>query len=539
MNVYPLGLNLGLTYEFYLFLIEVFGLKYEETSSNKTDQKRVIQTLIKDYIKNTLSIEPEYINIFLFRLKKSIYCLPVKPSTVVEKQNIQSLSAYKTAIKDKSITVPHKQKLTVNSSESKELITKIIKSPENYQFLKMNDSDSESESYTSFASIELDENLKSVIESDYPNTQNIFNTNLESAKEAADFPAFTRKLETSLLDQSPIIESETTHDGNINRTFFTNNLNANEGGTVKLQDYINEEASGSSDEWLDSQLFVITLKKPTQWTDLQKIGALLTAVKGDLGKQLNLELQRLDSGDLNLNTFRTTLSKLTKKSSSEYSRILDKMRYSGDITIREFYNKIYTIVKKLLVASSPKSQVDQKTCQNLSSTYLKSKVLRDNYHFQLSEKCGFDLVELAEQIQSINMTPVVSNLNKITTDKRNTGVKPEQNNWNQKNGQQYTFNDKNNIRPNVNYNRNITARPQYGKPRDFQQTQNFRPYQNQFQQFQPRAFQNTFRAIDCHYCGKNGHGWARCFIREREQPTWNPNIGREEGENDPYFNIDI
>ena len=538
MNVYPLGLNLGLTYEFYLFLIEVFGLKYEETSSNKTDQKRVIQTLIKDYIKNTLSIEPEYINIFLFRLKKSIYFLPVKPSTVVEKQNIQSLSAYKTAIKDKSITVPHKQKLTVNSSESKELITKIIKSPENYQFLKMNDSDSESESYTSFGSIELDENLKSVIESDYPNTQNIFNTNLESAKEAADFPAFTRKLETSLLDQSPIIESETTHDGNINRTFFTNNLNANEGGTVKLQDYINEEASGSSDEWLDSQLFVITLKKPTQWTDLQKIGALLTAVKGDLGKQLNLELQRLDSGDLNLNTFRTTLSKLTKKSSSEYSRILDKMRYSGDITIREFYNKIYTIVKKLLVASSPKSQVDQKTCQNLSSTYLKSKVLRDNYHFQLSEKCGFDLVELAEQIQSINMTPVVSNLNKITTDKRNTGVKPEQNNWNQKNGQQYTFNDKNNIRPNVNYNRNITARPQYGKPRDFQQTQNFRPYQNN-QQFQPRAFQNTFRAIDCHYCGKNGHGWARCFIREREQPTWNPNIGREEGENDPYFNIDI
>jgi len=538
MNVYPLGLNLGLTYEFYLFLIEVFGLKYEETSSNKTDQKRVIQTLIKDYITNTLSIEPEYINIFLFWLKKSIYFLPVKPSTVVEKQNIQSLSAYKTAIKDKSITVPHKQKLTVNSSESKELITKIIKSPENYQFLKMNDSDSESESYTSFGSIELDENLKSVIESDYPNTQNIFNTNLESAKEAADFPAFTRKLETSLLDQSPIIESETTHDGNINRTFFTNNLNANEGGTVKLQDYINEEASGSSDEWLDSQLFVITLKKPTQWTDLQKIGALLTAVKGDLGKQLNLELQRLDSGDLNLNTFRTTLSKLTKKSSSEYSRILDKMRYSGDITIREFYNKIYTIVKKLLVASSPKSQVDQKTCQNLSSTYLKSKVLRDNYHFQLSEKCGFDLVELAEQIQSINMTPVVSNLNKITTDKRNTGVKPEQNNWNQKNGQQYTFNDKNNIRPNVNYNRNITARPQYGKPRDFQQTQNFRPYQNN-QQFQPRAFQNTFRAIDCHYCGKNGHGWARCFIREREQPTWNPNIGREEGENDPYFNIDI
>jgi len=561
MKVYPIALNLALQWEIYILILDALDIEYTDTQQNKIDQKRIIIALIKDYFESTLKIDELFINIFLFKLnKKDIFFIPIVPNNTVSKSNIQNLNYYKKALNEKKFKIPYISKLSVDSEKARKLLRTIIEKPKEYEYLKMSESDTESEnSFRSLDnSIEIDNSQQPIFEFNNEaksQTENapISETNLKDALEAANFKAFTQSLTSPTLrppnNQNPndLTSNPVFNTSQKPNQIFSNNINK-ETGKVKIQDYVSEENSGSSDEWLDSQLFVITLKK-SQWDDTQIIGALLTAVTGDLGKQLSLELQRLNSNELTIPKFREILSKLTKKSSSEYSRVLDKMKYSGEIPVREFYNKIYNIVKKLLVASSPNSRVDEKTCENLSSTYLKSKILRNNYHFQLSEKCGFDLVELAEQIQSINMTPAVSNLNKITTDKRNTGAKPEQNNWTLKNGPQYMFDNKNNIRPNFNYNRNMTARPQYDKPRNFQQNTNFRFYQNNQkfqsnqnnQQFQPRAFHNsqTFRAIECHYCGKAGHGWTRCFIREHEQPNWNPNVGRVEGENDPYFKIDI
>ena len=82
----------------------------------------------------------------------------------------------------------------------------------------------------------------------------------------------------------------------------------------------------------------------------QQIATLLGAVKGDLQKQLYSELQRKRTSEskLSLSDFREILIKVTKKSSSEYSRILDKLRFTGDISVRDVYSQIYCLVKKLL-----------------------------------------------------------------------------------------------------------------------------------------------------------------------------------------------
>ena len=103
---------------------------------------------------------------------------------------------------------------------------------------------------------------------------------------------------------------------------------------LKISEYISEEKSGTADEWLESKLFMLTLSGTTM-SEEQQIATLLGAVKGDLQKQLYSELQRKRTSEskLTLSDFREILIKVTKKSSSEYSRILDKY-FSRNISIK-------------------------------------------------------------------------------------------------------------------------------------------------------------------------------------------------------------
>lgn len=70
----------------------------------------------------------------------------------------------------------------------------------------MNDSDSEPESSsTSVGSIEIDDDLRTILEADYPqNTNQMSNDDMQAAMQAADFPTFAKNLNSSLNHRSPI-----------------------------------------------------------------------------------------------------------------------------------------------------------------------------------------------------------------------------------------------------------------------------------------------------------------------------------------------
>jgi len=82
----------------------------------------------------------------------------------------------------------------------------------------------------------------------------------------------------------------------------------------------------------------------------------------------------------------------------------------------------------------------QTACEELATTYLKNKLLNNNYSFQLSDKTGYELVDLAEQIHSINKEPTIKpDVNNYRIHPKNNykhkkDAKPFQKNREQNNG---------------------------------------------------------------------------------------------------------
>ena len=168
---------------------------------------------------------------------------------------------------------------------------------------------------------------------------------------------------------------------------------------IIIQEYDNEEKTGiTAVDWLNQQIFLLDLSG-LKLSEHQKIGQLVSAIKGELGTNLKSELIKLhqdEKRDLTLDDLRKLLMKLTKKSDAEILRTLNGMTIKTDGTVRGFYNEILQLVKTLL-----KTEGDQELAENLATRFFQARVLQDSLNFQLSKNKGLALVELAEEIIAI------------------------------------------------------------------------------------------------------------------------------------------
>jgi len=55
-------------------------------------QKKILKSTVESYIKSDLQIDPPYINLYFFNVKKDIFSIPIKPTSIIENSKIVILS---------------------------------------------------------------------------------------------------------------------------------------------------------------------------------------------------------------------------------------------------------------------------------------------------------------------------------------------------------------------------------------------------------------------------------------------------------------
>ena len=158
MHVYPLKLDLALTYEIYQEILTILEIQNPTAdSSNKTEAKKILKSTVESHIKSDLQIDPPYVNLYFFKVKKDIFNIPIKPISIIENSKISSYSKYRNSIKSKELKLKLNKKLIVNSETSKNLINRIIQNPENYTGLVMSSTEEE------LSDIEVEQNLSEIL----------------------------------------------------------------------------------------------------------------------------------------------------------------------------------------------------------------------------------------------------------------------------------------------------------------------------------------------------------------------------------------
>jgi len=556
MRLYALSLNLSFAYEFYQYLEEIFLLTPEQ-SGNKNSRKNIIKTNVESYITNTLQITPPYVGLYFLKLQdKSIYGIPTVPKKEYSfsASNIKRKADYANELKAKTLKVKFKTNHKVNSSKLAGTIDSIIKNPGNYVHLKMDHTDSESETNSvepigaSVVDDSITVNFEDILQNDHdaPETK----------------PEITGPAMESAAGQSAYHNAAQIATENVPKvtpkppTVYLNNSTTEP--KVKLVTYESETKSGSIEEWYDGNLFLLSLSGESL-TDKQKIAKLLGALGGELQRSINTELQRLTKTnhptEITIADFKNTIIKITKKSATEYSRELDRLVFQGT-DVKEFYEKIVNLVRKLL------GKDDQNMVESLSSTYLKAKVLKSNYNFQLSEKKGFELVDLAVEIYSISKQPGIAQINNF---QQRVLKQNYRQNFGNKQPEKSTESKRQNSSPNqpqkiiCGYCKKVghtygVCRSRLGKQPQLNngpgrqngsnnhQGQNPSNRQNGFQYpVQNRQTQNSTQNMNsstpsyesyrpqCHHCNKFGHYWKVCRSRERGIPPTQNSIFARRG----------
>jgi len=481
MQLYALKLSQALSFECIEYICTLCGIHIDSTGTkNKNTYKKQLIPLIENYIVDTLKVHPTWFEAFFFKTQnKKVYYVPTLPT--VNKSypdyEILGINQIRTKIQNKSITLKYKPNLKVPSQDVADLCNKIIKTPEAYTHFEMNFTDSDDdyeydpayETAMSQAHVESDwsqyDSANHNPEYDYPEHA----VDVEHKPDGIFYPS-----------------------GNDDAFHDDNNLQLNTTTTNKipLVDYESEEKNGDIMDWYNGNLFILTLHGDSL-TEPKQIAMILSAMKGDIQRQVSAELQSKDSpASLTLADFQTALTKITKRTKTEYSRLLDHLQFQGG-DVKDFYGKILNLVKKLLGSGKTDSH------KSLASTYLKAKCLKNNLSFQLSEKLGRELVDLAQEILNITKTPVVSHTNAYYADKN-----PQNCSYCHKSNHSYQF-----CRTRLSDNRPPS---QYGYNNSFET--NYPPWQ---QQYFPNSQQYFPKPKVCHFCTKIGHIARACHSRAR------------------------
>ena len=408
-KLYRLTLNLALSFEVYEYIATLCSIDIP-AEGNKNTKKNTLKSQIESYIEHTLSVTPVYVDIYLFRLRnKSIYFVPTLPiGSHSTSTKSEGLSQYKNRITDKTLKVKYKPRPKVHCANLAETINNIINNPGSYIHFNMESGGSDSESsyddeIGSAEHVDIN-NLRQDEESDQLETSNENDVKTETDKEVHTLHANPTTLMTSptrLVTVPVINQSIPVAQAAPKPAPIIINAATTSADKIGLVEYESETKNGNIEEWFEGNLFLITLVNDS-FTDSKKIALLLGALKGDLQKSVNAELQKLQkkNSGLTIANFKDTIIKLTKRSPTEYSRELERLTYTGG-DVKDFYDKIVNLVRKLV-------RKESEELESLASTYFKAKFLKTNYTFQLSDKSGSELVDLAREIMTISKHPTVS-----------------------------------------------------------------------------------------------------------------------------------
>ena len=431
MKLFPLTLNLALQFPVYEYLADLLSLTYD-TEANKTTEK----SNIKNQVETTLAqrnISPPFVDIYIFRRpNKQYYFVPLIPTE--NKNDLKSISQYKEAIKNKSLKIKYKLTLKAPDTKTVTTINSIIENESNYGHFKIDvvmDSDSETDltgSQNAVFQQDHDSEENSIHDADPPSVNppapsqplaqlssgflNVPNP-LTSPSHSMSSPPTQRHENEIVKTDLNQTNNSVLHTHNTSspapRQVMVNTLPARLPAEhkLKLTQYADSVKAGDTiDEWLSQNIFILTLAdQQAHIPEEQKIALLLGALSGEIRSQVISELQRQHlSGGLSLDTFKNAIRKITKKSAAETTRSLNRLNFDGG-DIQAFYNQILNLSKKLVKNDDVESAV------NLADGQFRSKMYKTNQVFQLSEKAGQDLVDLAVEISQLSSVPVTTQTN--------------------------------------------------------------------------------------------------------------------------------
>ena len=443
MQVFALKISQQLNFENIEYICKLCGIQTDtqnNANKNKTNYKKQLIPQIESYILDTLRVQPICFGVFLFKTQhKKVYYIPTLPviNKAVTEKDILSLTQIKTAISSKTIQLKYKPDLKVPNRTIADLCNKIIADPAKYSHFNMtfSESDDESISDTPMGPIRISSGNSLDISSDShdvdedqnqpapeqfhtPSPNHSMNNIPNQESEQSDVKTEQTSPEYSPRS-TPIVTEKLPRQNRLQseRKLLINTTTTSK---IPLVDYESEEKNGNVMDWYTGNIFLLTLHGDNL-TEQKKIAMILSAMKGDLQRRVSEELQSQGTAEsLTLAQFQTALLKVTKKTKTEYSRELERLKFNGG-DVKEFYGKILNLVKKLLGNDQKASH------ESLASTYLKAKCLNSNLNFQLSEKSGTSLVDLATDILNITKNPTISAVNNFNGGKITKKAEKDQN----------------------------------------------------------------------------------------------------------------
>ena len=168
---------------------------------------------------------------------------------------------------------------------------------------------------------------------------------------------------------------------------------------IKLTEWESIAKHGDPLDWLDVALWIVKINrgKLTDNAIVQKLVGYLTAT--ELKMKIVRELNKLTPEETTIGKFEDIFKANVKRDTITYRNELDKLKYSEDSNMREFYSKISNLISKAmdLDAENDKLSIEKLACDKFISKLpneLKTAMQNNNY------ENGEAMADMAEKIRS-------------------------------------------------------------------------------------------------------------------------------------------
>ena len=200
---------------------------------------------------------------------------------------------------------------------------------------------------------------------------------------------------------------------------------------VKFINWESVEKNGDICDWLKSCRFLVDLNKGSL-SDAQIIQKILSAIRCvEIRSKIIDELEQVAAGDGKLEKFSEIFKSITSKDTVTYSKYLKNLRYTPELSMREFYGSIYRLISKSMDLDVNQ---DKKTLTRLSTAEFIGKIPKristQMQNIRLDQ--GTLAAEEAERIRSFQklfLDTQDNEVNQLSTQVSHLNLrKPERNN---------------------------------------------------------------------------------------------------------------